>query len=144
MSSLVPLYILFTLAKKDFTLSSMFFCRENPCLRFLTVLGVRGPFEGQRSLWESKEGNEPETWEVGGPGKGGQYICARSTYIYNFAASLRKFVDPKLINSYQSIKLTAIFYKRLYFVMCVLQKLVLLLLWRENVSIVNESEKFWA
>lgn len=38
---------------------------------------------------------------------------ALSTYTHSFAGSLRKLIDPKLRNSYQSIKLIAIFYKKI-------------------------------
>ena len=47
---------------------------------------------------------------------------ALSTYTHSFAASLRKLIDPELRNSYQSIKLIAIFYKKNCALICVFFK----------------------
>lgn len=68
-----------------------------------SLSGILNQPRGQRCLWESEKGNEPEVWKVGGPAEGEQYIWARSIYVQHFAVSLRKFMDPKLSNSNQNI-----------------------------------------
>lgn len=67
---------------------------------------------------------------------------AISMYTHSFAANLRKRMDPKLSNSYQSITLIAIFYKKIALWYVCFTKIGITISWKEKYPLVNESGKF--
>lgn len=65
-----------------------------------------------------------------GPGERAVHI-ALSTYTHSFAGSLRKLIDPKLRNSYQSIKLIARLQKNCALI-CVFYKTGITITWKRT------------